>query len=159
MSFTIREAHSEDCQTIARFIRLIAEYEKMSDEVIWDYDTLYQQLFVEKRAEVLLGEENGKVVGFALYFHNFSTFVGRKGLYLEDLYILKECRGKGYGKAFFRRLCQIATERHCGRMEWVCLNWNQPSIDFYTSLGAFGMNEWTTWRLSEDSIHRLAREE
>ena len=158
MSFTIREAHSEDCQTIARFIRLIAEYEKMSDEVIWDYDTLYQQLFVEKRAEVLLGEEDGKVVGFALYFHNFSTFVGRKGLYLEDLYVLQECRGKGYGKAFFHRLCQIAAQRHCGRMEWVCLNWNQPSIDFYRSLGAVGMHEWTTWRLTEESILTLAQE-
>ena len=108
MGFTIRQAQPEDCATIGRFIRLIAEYEKMSDEVVWDDATLYDQLFVERRAEVLLGEEDGQVVGFALYFHNFSTFVGRKGLYLEDLYVLQEKRGRGYGKAFFKRLAEIA---------------------------------------------------
>lgn len=107
MGFTIRQAQPEDCATIGRFIRLIAEYEKMSDEVVWDDATLYDQLFVEHRAEVLLGEEDGQVVGFALYFHNFSTFVGRKGLYLEDLYVLQEKRGRGYGKAFFKRLARL----------------------------------------------------
>lgn len=103
-----------------------------------------------------MGYEGEEVVGFALYFHNFSTFVGRKGLYLEDLYVLQEKRGRGYGKAFFKRLAEIAVERHCGRMEWVCLNWNTPSINFYKSLGAEGLTEWTTWRLSEDKIHQLA---
>ena len=156
MGFTIRQAQPEDCATIGRFIRLIAEYEKMSDEVVWDDATLYDQLFVERRAEVLLGEEDGQVVGFALYFHNFSTFVGRKGLYLEDLYGLQEKRGRGYGKACFKRLAEIAVERRCGRMEWVCLNWNAPSIAFYQSLGAEGLTEWTTWRLSEDKIRQLA---
>ena len=156
MGFTIRQAQPEDCATIGRFIRLIAEYEKMSDEVVWDDATLYDQLFVERRAEVLLGEEDGQVVGFALYFHNFSTFVGRKGLYLEDLYVLQEKRGRGYGKAFFKRLAEIAVERRCGRMEWVCLNWNAPSIAFYQNLGAEGLTEWTTWRLSEGKIRQLA---
>ena len=156
MTLTIRQAQPQDCATIGRFIRLIAEYEKMSGDVIWDDATLYDQLFVEHRAEVLLGYEGEEVVGFALYFHNFSTFVGRKGLYLEDFYVLQEKRGRGYGKAFFKRLAEIAVERHCGRMEWVCLNWNTPSINFYKSLGAEGLTEWTTWRLSEDKIHQLA---
>ena len=129
MGFTIRQAQPEDCATIGRFIRLIAEYEKMSDEVVWDDATLYDQLFVERRAEVLLG---------------------------EDLYVLQEKRGRGYGKAFFKRLAEIAVERRCGRMEWVCLNWNAPSIAFYQSLGAEGLTEWTTWRLSEDKIRQLA---
>ena len=155
MNFTIRQAQAEDCAVIGRFIRLIAAYEKMSDDVIWDDETLYQQLFVEKRAEVLLGDENDEVVGFALYFHNFSTFVGRKGLYLEDLYVLEEKRGRGYGKAFFIRLAEIADQRRCGRMEWVCLNWNTPSIRFYQSLGAIAMSDWTTWRLTEDKIQAL----
>ncbi len=156
MTIEIREAQEKDCATIGRLIRLIAEYEKMSDEVIWDDQTLYQQLFVEKRAEVLLAQQGDEVIGFALFFHNFSTFVGRKGLYLEDLYVLKEKRGQGVGKALFTRLAQIATERHCGRMEWVCLNWNEPSIRFYQSLGAVGMTEWTTWRLTEDKLKALA---
>lgn len=155
MNFTIRQAQAEDCAVIGRFIRLIAAYEKMSDDVIWDDETLYQQLFVEKRAEVLLGYENDEVVGFALYFHNFSTFVGRKGLYLEDLYVLEEKRGRGYGKAFFIRLAEIADQRRCGRMEWVCLNWNTPSIRFYQSMGAIAMSDWTTWRLTEDKIQAL----
>lgn len=156
MSLTIRFAKAEDCAVVGQFIRHIAEYEKLTDQIIWNDETLYQQLFVEKRAEVLLGEEEGRVIGFALFFHNFSTFVGRKGLYLEDLFILEEKRGLGYGKTFFKRLTQIAVERHCGRMEWVCLNWNQPSIQFYQSLGAVGMSEWTTWRLEEIQLAKLA---
>lgn len=153
--FTIRLATEKDCPTIGQFIRHIAEYEKLSDQIIWDDETLYHELFIEKNAEVILGEEDGQVVGFALYFFNFSTFVGRKGLYLEDLLILKEHRKKGYGKAFFHRLAEIALERNCGRMEWVCLNWNQPSIDFYLSMEAIPMGEWTTYRLTEDKIKKL----
>lgn len=153
--FEIRQATEKDCAVVGQFIRYIAAYEKMSDEVIWSDETLYHELFVERNAEVLLGIEDQEVVGFALYFFNFSTFVGRKGLYLEDLFIKEEHRKKGYGKAFFHRLAEIAIERNCGRMEWVCLNWNQPSIDFYLSMDAIPMKDWTTYRLTEDKIKKL----
>ena len=102
--------------------------------------------------------DNGREVGFALYFHNFSTFVGKAGLYLEDLYVYPEHRGKGYGKALFLELVKTAVKRGCGRMEWVCLNWNQPSIDFYHSMGAVSMDDWNTYRLTEDKLHKLAAE-
>ena len=157
--FEIVKATEKDCAVIGQFIRDIAEYEKLSDQVIWDEDTLFHQLFVEKNARVLLAKENDKVIGFALYFFNFSTFIGRKGLYLEDLFIQEAYRKKGYGKALFHELAKIAVAEHCGRMEWVCLNWNQPSIDFYHSLGAIGLNEWTTYRLQEDQLHALAAQE
>ena len=153
--FHIRKAERQDTPLILDFIRGIARYEKMEDEVVADVHTLEQQLFDLHRAEVLFAVENGREVGFALFFHNFSTFLGRSGLYLEDLYVQPEHRGKGYGKALFLELTRIARQRKCGRMEWVCLNWNQPSIDFYRSMGATSLDEWTTYRLTEEKLERL----
>ena len=130
----------------------------MLDQVVADEAILSDQLFQKKKAEVLFALEDGKEVGFALFFHNFSTFLGRAGLYLEDLFVLPEHRGKGYGKAIFRRLAAIARERGCGRMEWWCLDWNTPSITFYKSLGAEPMSDWTVYRLTEETLEKLAEE-
>lgn len=151
----IRKAVREDAALILEFIRGIAKYEKMENEVEATVEMLEEQLFDKGRAEVIFAMEKDKEVGFALFFHNFSTFVGRAGLYLEDLYVYPEYRGKGYGKALFMELVNIASERRCGRMEWVCLNWNKPSIDFYRSMGAVALDEWTTYRLTEDAIAKL----
>lgn len=151
----IRKAVREDAALILEFIKGIAKYEKMENEVEATVEMLEEQLFDKGRFAM----ENGKEVGFALFFHNFSTFVGRGGLYLEDLYVYPEFRGKGYGKALFMELVRIAKKRHCGRMEWVCLNWNKPSIDFYRSMGAVSLDEWTTYRLTEESIERLMNKE
>lgn len=152
----IRKAVREDAALILEFIKGIARYEKMENEVEATVEMLEEQLFDKGRAEVIFAMEKDKEVGFALFFHNFSTFVGRAGLYLEDLYVYPEYRGKGYGKALFMELVNIASERRCGRMEWVCLNWNTPSIEFYRSLGAVPLDEWTTYRLDEKGIERLA---
>ena len=154
--FHIRKAERQDTHLILDFIRGIARYEKMEDEVVADVHTLEQQLFDLHRAEVLFAVENGREVGFALFFHNFSTFLGRSGLYLEDLFVKTEYRGKGYGKGLLRQLARIALERGCGRMEWWCLDWNQPSIDFYRSLDAEPMSEWTTYRLTGDTLRKMA---
>lgn len=151
----IRKAEREDAALVLEFIKGIAKYEKMENEVEATVELLEEQLFDKGRAEVIFAMEDGKDVGFALFFHNFSTFVGRGGLYLEDLYVYPEYRGKGYGKALFLELVRIANERKCGRMEWVCLNWNTPSIEFYRSLGAVPLDEWTTYRLDEKGIERL----
>lgn len=151
----IRKAEREDAALVLEFIKGIAKYEKMENEVEATVETLEEQLFDKGRAEVIFAMEDGKEVGFALFFHNFSTFVGRAGLYLEDLYVYPEYRGKGYGKALFMELVRIANERKCGRMEWVCLNWNTPSIEFYRSMGAVALDEWTTYRLDEKGIERL----
>lgn len=151
----IRKAEREDAALVLGFIKGIAKYEKMENEVEATVELLEEQLFDKGRAEVILAMEDGKEVGFALFFHNFSTFVGRGGLYLEDLYVYPEYRGKGYGKALFLELVRIANERKCGRMEWVCLNWNTPSIEFYRSMGAVALDEWTTYRLTEGAIERL----
>lgn len=153
---TFRKAEETDCGLILRFIRALADYEKMLDEVVATEDLLRDWLFRKHSAEVLFACEDGKEVGFALFFHNFSTFVGRAGLYLEDLYVLPEYRGNGYGKALLKQLASIAAERGCGRMEWVCLDWNRPSIDFYRSLGAQAMDEWTIYRLAGESLTNLA---
>lgn len=153
--FHIRKAERQDTHLILDFIRGIARYEKMEDEVVADVHTLEQQLFDLHRAEVLFAVENGREVGFALFFHNFSTFLGRSGLYLEDLYVQPEHRGKGYGKALFLELTRIARQRKCGRMEWVCLNWNQPSINFYRSMGAISLDEWTTYRLTSEGLEGI----
>lgn len=153
--FHIRKAERQDIHLILDFIRGIARYEKMEDEVVADVHTLEQQLFDLHRAEVLFAVENGREVGFTLFFHNFSTFLGRSGLYLEDLYVQPEHRGKGYGKALFLELTRIARQRKCGRMEWVCLNWNQPSIDFYRSMGATSLDEWTTYRLTSEGLEGI----
>lgn len=155
---SFREAEEKDCGLILFFIRELAAYEKMSDEVVATEEMLSDWLFHKHSAEVIFACEDGKEVGFALFFHNFSTFVGRAGLYLEDLYVLPEYRGRGCGKALLKRLAAIAVERGCGRMEWVCLDWNQPSIDFYRSLGSRPMDEWTVYRVAGGSLEQLARD-
>ena len=143
MEVTFRFAVEQDTPLILNFIKELADYERMLDQVVADEATLADQLFRKKNAEVLFALENGKEVGFALFFHNFSTFLGRSGLYLEDLYVRPEHRGKGYGRAILQKLASIAAERGCGRLEWWCLDWNRPSIDFYRSLGAEPMSDWT----------------
>ena len=153
---TFRPAVPGDEELILSFIRALAEYEHMSDQVIATRSILREWLFEKKTAEVIFAEVEGKAVGYALFFHNFSTFLGRSGVYLEDLFVLPEHRGKGYGKGLLQRLAQIALERNCGRLEWVCLDWNKPSIDFYLSLGAKPMDEWTIYRLSGDTLQRMA---
>ena len=152
-----RFANKEDCSLILSFIRSLADYEKMSDQVVATEDLLKEWIFDRKKAEVLFVCEDGKEVGFALFFHNFSTFLGRAGIYLEDLFVLPAYRGKGNGKALLKRLAQITVERGCGRLEWACLDWNQPSIDFYLSLGAIPMDEWTTYRLTGDTLLEMAK--
>jgi GNAT superfamily N-acetyltransferase len=129
-------------------IKGIAEYEKLLDQVEATEEILYDSLFVKKGAEVLLGELNNEPIGFALFFHNFSTFTGKRGLYLEDIFVLPEHRNNGYGKLFFAEMAKIAKERDCGRMEWICLDWNEPSIQFYKNrIGAIALDEWTVYRI------------
>ena len=152
----IRFANVEDVGLILGFIKELAAYEKMSDDVVADEELLREWIFDKKKAEVIFAMENGKEVGFALFFHNFSTFLGRAGIYLEDLYVTPEYRGRGYGKALIRELARIAVERGCGRLEWSCLDWNTPSIDFYLSLGAEQMNEWTVYRFAGEKLRALA---
>ena len=154
---TIRYAVKEDCSLILYFIRELATYEKMLDEVVATEDLLREWIFEKKKADVIFVCENNREVGFALFFHNYSTFVGRAGLYLEDLFVLPEYRGKGYGKALLKELARIAVERKCGRMEWSCLDWNQPSIEFYLSIGAKPMKDWTVYRLTEEKILDLSK--
>ena len=152
-----REAERADVPLILQFIRELADYEGMLDEVVADEPTLEEWIFDRGRAEVIFALEDGREVGFALFFHNFSTFLGRAGLYLEDLYVRPEHRGKGYGKALLRRLAQIAVERGCGRLEWWCLDWNRPSIDFYLAMGAEPMSDWTVYRAAGDALAALAQ--
>ena len=156
MELTFRFAEERDTPLILDFIKWLADYEQLLDQVVADEATLTDQLFRKKNAEVLFALEDGKEVGFALFFHNFSTFRGRSGLYLEDLFVLPEHRGKGYGKAILQKLAAIALERGCGRMEWWCLDWNKPSIDFYRSLGAEPMSDWTVYRLTGETLNSLA---
>ena len=158
MALTFRFAEAADTPLILEFIKKLAEYEHMLDQVVADETILAEQLFQKKNAEVLFALEDGKEVGFALFFHNFSTFLGRAGLYLEDLFVLPEHRGKGYGKALLQKLAAIARERDCGRMEWWCLDWNTPSIGFYQSLGAEAMSDWTVYRLAGKTLRELAGE-
>ena len=140
-----RYAERRDTGLILQFIRELADYEKMLDEVVADETILEEWIFDKQKAEVIFALESGKEIGFALFFHNFSTFLGRAGIYLEDLYVKPEYRGKGYGKAILKKLAAIAVERGCGRLEWWCLDWNKPSIDFYLSLGAKTMSDWTVY--------------
>ena len=158
MKHQIRFANINDLDKIIYFITELAIYEKMLDEVVVTKDLLKKWLFEEKIAEVIFVMENDKEVGFALFFHNYSTFVGRAGIYLEDLYVLPNYRHKGYGKALIKQLANICIERECGRFEWCCLNWNKPSIDFYLSLGAKPMDEWTTYRIDGKALIDLANE-
>lgn len=156
MEYQFRYAVPGDEKKIIEFVRELAEYEHMLDQVVAEEKLVHEWLFEKKTAEVIFVMENEQEVGFALFFHNFSTFLGRGGLYLEDLYVKPECRGKGYGRALLKKLAQIAVERGCGRLEWVCLDWNQPSIDFYRSLGAVALDEWTVYRLTGETLQRMA---
>lgn len=149
----IRKASSEDANQIFAFIQALAEYEKMSHCVTGTVEDLKQTVFVENRAEVLLAEEAGEAVGFALYFPNYSTFRCQPGIYLEDIYVKPTHRGKGYGKALFKEVATVAKKRGWGRMEWSCLNWNASAIAFYKSLGAVAQEEWTTYRLEEETLN------
>jgi len=153
----IRQAEPGDEGKILRFIEGLAEYEHMGNDVVATEELLREWIFEKQKAEVLFAMLDGKEVGFALFFHNFSTFLGRAGIYLEDLFVLPEHRGQGCGKALLKKLAQIAVERGCGRLEWSCLDWNQPSIDFYLSLGAKPMDEWTTYRLTGETLLNMAK--
>lgn len=155
---TFRNAEEKDCGLVLQFIKDLAEYEEMLDEVVATEELLREWIFEKGRAEVIFACEDGKEVGFALFFHNFSTFLGRAGIYLEDLFVIPEYRGRGYGKGLLRRLAQIAVERGCGRLEWWCLDWNKPSIDFYLSLGAEPMEDWTVYRIAGDTLTELAKD-
>ena len=156
MSLGFRNAQRNDVGLILQFIRELADYEKMLSEVVADEATLEEWIFDKQKAEVSFALEGEKEVGVALYFHNFSTFLGRAGIYLEDLYVKPEYRGKGYGKAILKKLASIAVERGCGRLEWWCLDWNKPSIDFYRSLGAEPMDDWTVYRIAGETLTNLA---
>ncbi len=153
-----RYAGRQDVALILDFIKRLAEYENMSDEVIADERTLEEWIFDKKKAEVIFALERDKEVGFALFFHNFSTFLGRAGIYLEDLFVLPEYRGKGYGKAILKKLASIAVSRGCGRLEWWCLDWNKPSIDFYLSMGAEQMSDWTVYRVAGEGLRKLSED-
>jgi GNAT superfamily N-acetyltransferase len=156
-NFTIRAATVADVPVILELIRALATYERAPNEVTATEQGLTEVLFGQKpAAEVLLAFENETAVGFAVFFHNFSTWLGRPGLYLEDLFVGPEHRGKGYGRALLIRLAKIARERGCGRMEWAVLDWNEPAIEFYRKLGAKPMDEWTVFRLTRDEIAKLA---
>lgn len=152
-----RFATEDDLTLILDFIRQLAEYEDMLDEVVATEELLKEWIFEKNVAEVIFALEDGIEVGFALFFHNFSTFLGKGGIYLEDLFVKPEYRGKGYGKVLIKKLASIAVERNCGRLEWWCLDWNKPSIDFYLSLGAEPMDEWTVYRITGDTLKRLAK--
>ena len=154
---SFRNAERADTPLILEFIRKLAAYEKMENEVVADEKTLEAWIFDKQKAEVIFALEGEKEVGFALFFHNFSTFLGRAGIYLEDLYVEPAYRGKGYGKALLKKLASIAAERGCGRLEWWCLDWNRPSIDFYLSLGAEPMSDWTVYRIAGKTLQDLAK--
>lgn len=157
MSFAIRTATESDVPLILTFIRDLARYEKLEDRVVATEEMLRATLFGSPRfAEVLIGEEDGAPIGFALFFHNYSTFLGQPGVYLEDLFVRSEARGRGYGKALLARLATIANERNCGRVEWAVLDWNEPSINFYRSLGAVSLDDWKIFRLTGDALTALA---
>ena len=154
---TIRFGQPDDVPTIFSLIKGLAEYERLSDSVVGTEDLLRDHLFGKRPyAEVLLAEAAGRAVGFALYFYNYSTFLTRPGIYLEDLFVLPDERGHGYGKALLTALGRLAVERGCGRLEWSVLDWNEPSIQFYRSLGAVGMDEWTINRVTGEALENLA---
>lgn len=151
-----RFAGEQDTGIILDFIRQLAVYEKMEDQVVATEELLREWIFEKGKAEVIFALEDGREVGFALFCYNFSTFLGRAGIWLEDLFVLPEYRGKGYGKGLLKQLAKITVERGCGRLEWYCLDWNQPSIDFYLSLGAVALGDWTTYRLSGETLQKMA---
>lgn len=155
MELQIRNAQVNDIPTLIALIQELADYEKLSKEAVATEDLLKYWLFEKERAEALILEVDQFVIGFALYFHNFSTFLGKAGLYLEDLYIKPDYRHRGYGKQVFKYLAKLTLEKACGRMEWSVLDWNTPSIQFYQSLGAKPMDEWTSYRLTEKELKAL----
>lgn len=153
---SFRSAERRDVPLILRYIRELARYEKLEEEVVATEEILEEWLFDKEKAEVIIAMAEGKEVGFALFFHNFSTFLGRAGIYLEDLYVEPAHRGQGIGTALLRELARIAVSRGCGRLEWWCLDWNTPSIEFYRSLGAEAMDDWTVYRISGETLSKLA---
>jgi len=157
MSYKIRKAKIQDSEIILTFIKELAAYEELESEVIATIEDINNSLFSDNpKAEVLLLEVDGNAAGFALFFHNYSTFLCKYGMYIEDIYVREEYRGAGLGKAFLKHICQIAKERNCGRIEWWCLDWNKPSIDFYLKLGAEAMSDWTVYRLNKTEIEKIA---
>ena len=156
-NFLIRYAEKSDIKQILQFIKELADYEKLSDEVVATEELLNEWLFEKKKAEVIIGELDGQPVAHALFFHNFSTFLGKAGLYIEDLYVKPDSRGKGFGKTMLKHLAKIAVERGCGRLEWICLDWNKPSIDFYLSIGAEPLDEWTVFRVAGNTLTELSK--
>jgi GNAT superfamily N-acetyltransferase len=154
--FQLRYGEEKDVPIILGFIRELAIYENLIDKVTVNEEILQDSLFKRKVAEVIIGEYEGEAVGYALFFYNFSTFLGRPGIYLEDLYVKPEMRGKGLGKIIFSFLAKLVIERDCARLEWSCLNWNEPSIKFYKSLGAVVLDEWSTYRLTGDTLKNVS---
>lgn len=154
--FKIRIAKEEDTSLILKFIKELADYEKLLSEVVATEDILRESLFKRNMAEVIIGELNGKPIGFALFFHNFSTFLGKPGIYLEDLYVKPAFRGRDFGKQMLGYLATLCEERDCGRLEWWCLDWNKSSIEFYKKLGAESMDEWTTFRVTGKNLKKLS---
>ena len=156
---TVAPARENDVPLVLEFIRKLAEYERLSADVIADESMLRESLFGAKpAAEVVLAYWANEPVGFAVYFQSFSTFIGRPGIYLEDLFVLPGFRGKGIGKALLRHLARIAKTRNCARLEWAVLDWNQPAIKFYRSLGAIPLQDWTVFRLTDSALHELAEQ-
>lgn len=153
----IRFAEEKDCALILRFIRELADYENLSHLVVATEEILRDSLFSRHIAEVIIGEYAGEAVTFALFFHNFSTFLGQPGIYLEDLYVKPSLRGKGFGKTMLSHLAQLTVERGCGRLEWSCLDWNEAAIKFYKNLGAKAMDEWTIYRVCDEDLKSLAQ--
>lgn len=156
-AFSIRQAVPADVTLILQFIKKLGAYEKLSHEVVATEEKLRKTLFEQKMAEVIIGEYEGEPVGFALFFHNYSTFLGQAGIYLEDLFIDPGMRGKGFGKKMLAHLAKLAVERDCGRLEWSCLDWNEPSICFYKGLGAKALEEWTIFRVTGDTLQEMAK--
>ena len=157
MTYTIRSASPEDSGIVLEFIKELAAYEQLEDHVVGTTAHIHNTLFCDNpRAEVLILEDLGVPAGFALYFHNYSTFLCRYGIYIEDIYVRESFRGRGYGKALLKHICTLALKRDCGRVEWWCLDWNKPAIDFYLSLGAEQMSDWTVYRLNRPEIKTLA---
>ncbi|MCK9163397.1 MAG: GNAT family N-acetyltransferase [Bacteroidales bacterium] len=154
----IREANENDTPLILSFIKKLSIYEKLPHEVSATVEILHKSIFIERNANVVFILEDGKEIGFALYFYNFSTFTGKKGLYLEDLFVLEEYRGRGYGKKLLSYLAEIAVREDCSRFEWIVLDWNTPSINFYESLKAVPLNDWTVFRLEKDDLTNLAKQ-
>ena len=153
---TFRYATREDCELILEFIKGLAEHVKMPDKVVATKELLEEWIFEKKSAEVIFAVEDGRELGYALFFHNFSTFLGRAGIYLEDLFVWPENRGRGVGKALLKQLAKIAQERSCGRLEWCCLDWNKPSVDFYLALGAQPIGDETVYRAAGETLEKLA---